>query len=66
MLGAVAAVLLALHGASGVTVAADGTLTVPSGPLVAGMLGVTGAGIAALLRMFSGVRRASTCGRGGC
>jgi len=65
-IGAITAVLLALHAATGATVAADGSLAAPFGPLAAAVLAVTGAGVVGLVRMFSSVRRASTCGRGGC
>lgn len=66
VLGAVGAVLVALYAFSSVTVAADGRLIEPFGALALGMLALTGAGIFGLARMFSSMRRARTCGRGGC
>jgi len=65
-LGALGAVLLGLFALSDATVAADGTLTEPFWALALGMFALTGAGLVGLGLMFRGVRRRSTCGRGGC
>jgi hypothetical protein len=66
MLGGTAAVLLVLFALSGSTVADDGTLVEPFGALALGMLASTAFGVAGLAITFRGVRRRSTCGRGGC
>lgn len=63
---AVGAVLFALHTLSGVIVGGDGSLIAPFGALATGTAVLTGAGLYGLIRMFSSVRRSSTCGRGGC
>ena len=65
-LAALGAVLLALFGLSGATVAADGTLVEPFGLLALGTLALTASGLVGLGLLFRSVRRASTCGRGGC
>jgi len=65
-LAAVGAVLLLLAAVSGATVATDGRLIEPFGVLAVGTIALTGAGLIGLARMFSSVRRSSTCGRGGC
>ena len=65
-LAATGAVLLLLFGLSGATVAADGTLMEPFWLLALGTIALTAAGIVGLGLMFRGVRRHSTCGRGGC
>jgi len=66
MLGGTAAVLLALFALSGSTVADDGTLVEPFGALALGMLALTAVGVVGLAMALRGVRRRSTCGRGGC
>lgn len=65
-LAALGAVLLTLFGLSGATVAADGTLVEPFGLLALGTIALTAAGLVGLGLLFRSVRRASTCGRGGC
>ncbi len=65
-LASVGAVLLLLSVASAALVGEGGTLNVPSWVLGAGTLVLSGAGLAGLARMYGSVRRASTCGRGGC
>jgi hypothetical protein len=65
-IGPVGAVLVALHALSGAIVTSDGRLVGPFGALALGTVLLTVAGLTALARMFGGVRRSSTCGRGGC
>ena len=66
MVAAVGTVLLALSALSSATVASDGQLIEPFAALALGTIALTGAGLFGLMRMFSSVRRSSTCGRGGC
>jgi len=63
---AVGLVLVLLAAASGAIVADDGTLVEPFGALALGSVLLTGAGLAALVRMFRSVRSGSSCGRGAC
>jgi len=65
-LAAVGVTLLALFALSGATVASDGQLVEPFGALAVGTIALTGLGLFGLARIFSSVRRSSTCGRGGC
>lgn len=66
ILGSLGTVLLGLYAVSGAAVAPDGTLTEPFWALALGTLALTSAGTFGLGWLFLGIRRRSTCGRGGC
>lgn len=66
ILGGLGTVLLGLYAVSGAAVAPDGTLTEPFWALALGTLALTAAGTFGLGWLFLGIRRRSTCGRGGC